>query len=232
MFKRHLNQDPAHLLPWYITQTLPNDEREAVETWLKTQPNATDQLAAVSALRSSISAQSKLAPSPLVRQQLLAQISVQQPGTQRLARYLARPAWLIGSAVAFVLLVVLWLVVQPGIALQWSVAGTGASAYRVYRAPVDSQEFNLLSEIPAQHDAQAYSFTDITSLPGQTYTYVIEAVTSTGQTTLSPLAVGHGLDVLPAQLALILTSLVAGTAAMVFVGQAARPTAHRRFLGV
>jgi hypothetical protein len=133
--------------------------------------------------------------------------------------------------VALVLLVALWAVVQPGIALQWSVAGTGASAYRVYRAPADTDEFSLLSEIPAQSNAQAYSFTDITSLPGQTYTYVVEAVAANGQTTLSPLAVGRGLDVLPAQLALILTSLLAGTVAMLFVGNSARPMTPRRLIG-
>ena len=227
MFKRHPHQDPSTLLPWYINQTLPTTEREAVEDWLKTEPQAAEHLATLDALRSSINAQPRVAPSPLVRQQLLAKINTRQQASRRVLR----PAWPIGMAVALVLLVALWVVVQPGIALQWSVAGTGASAYRVYRAPVDSQEFNLLSEIPAQSDAQAYSFTDITSLPGQTYTYVVEAVTATGQTTLSPLAVGRGLDVLPAQLALILTSLVAGAVAMLFVGNSARPTAHRRLLG-
>lgn len=227
MFKRRSHQDPSTLLPWYINQTLPDTEREAVEDWLKTEPHAADQLATLGALRSSINAQTKVAPSPLVRQQLLAKINTRQPASRRMLR----PVWPIGAAVALVLLVALWMVVQPGIALQWSVAGTGASAYRIYRAPVDSQDFDLLSEIPAQSDAQAYSFIDVTSLPGQTYTYVVEAVTTSGQRTLSPLAVGRGLDVLPAQLALILTSLVAGAVAMLLVGNSTRPTAHRRPLG-
>ncbi len=227
MFKRSANPDPSDLLPWYVNQTLSHVERDAVEDWLKTQPAATDRLTTVSELRSAINAQPRLAPSPAVRQQLLAQIKTRQPSP----KHLARPAWLVGSAVALVLLVALWLVVQPGIALQWSVTGTGVNTYRVYRAPADSEEFSLISEIPAQHNAEAYSFTDITSLPGQTYTYVIEAVTQTGQTTLSPLAIGHGLDVLPAQLALILTSLVAGVVAMLFVSNYT-PTERRRPIGV
>jgi len=227
MFKRHPKQNPATLLPWYVNQTLPETEREVVEEWLKIQPHAVEQLAVVNELRSGINAQPKLSPSPLVRQQLLAQINSQQ----RVPRRLARPAWLIGSVVSVILLLVLWVVVQPGIALEWSVAGTGASTYRVYRAPVDSEEFSLLSEIPAQRNAQAYSFTDITSLPGQTYTYVVEVIASNGQSTLSPLAVGRGLDVLPAQLALILTSLLAGVVAMLLVGSSPRSTAHGRPLG-
>jgi lipopolysaccharide/colanic/teichoic acid biosynthesis glycosyltransferase len=185
-------------------------------------------LAAVESLRSAISAQPAIAPSPAVRQQLLAQIKTRRPAP----RLFARPiAWLVGSAVALVLLVALWFVVQPGIALQWSVAGTGASTYRVYRAPVNGEEFNLISEVPARSDSQAYSFTDITSLPGQTYTYVIEAVTRDGQTTLSPFAVGRGLDVLPAQLALVLTSLVVGAAAMALVSNSSRPAINRRLMG-
>jgi hypothetical protein len=227
MFKHHSKPNPATLLPWYVNQTLPDTEREVVEEWLKTQPHAAEELAVVNELRSGVSAQPKLSPSPLVRQQLLAQINSRQPAPRRLAR----PAWLIGSVVSVILLLVLWVVVQPGIALEWSVAGTGANTYRVYRAPVDSEEFSLLGEIPAQRNAQAYSFTDITSLPGQTYTYVVEAITSNGQSTLSPLAVGRGLDVLPAQLALILTSLVAGVVAMLLVGSSPRSTVHGRPIG-
>jgi hypothetical protein len=228
MSKRQSNQDPSTLLPWYANHTLSAAERDAVETWLKTRPEAADSLAAVDDVRSAVSVQPKLAPSPMVRQRLLAQIKA-RPQT---SRRLARPAWLVGSAVALVLLVALWIVVQPGIALQWSVTGDGVSAYRVYRAPVDSGDFSLISEITVQSDAQAYSFTDITSLPGQTYTYVIQAITRTGQTSLSPLAVGRGLDVLPAQLALILTSLVTGAAAMLLVGNATRPPINRRPIGV
>lgn len=227
MFKRPSNSDPDSLLPWYVNHTLSAAERDAVETWLKTLPDAVERLNAIDDLRSTINAQPKISPSPRVRQQLLAQIRTRQ----RAPRLLARPTWLIGPVVAVLLLVALWMVVQPGIALHWSVAGTGASAYRVYRAPVDTEQFNLISEIPARNDAQAYSFTDVTSLPGQTYTYVIEAVTESGQTTRSPLAVGRGLDVLPAQLALILTSLVAGAAAILLVGNVSHPTSNRRPLG-
>lgn len=227
MNQRTSPQDPDTLLPWYANHTLSAIERAAVESWLKAQPAATAQLAAVDGLRSAISAQPGIAPSPAVRRQLLARLKIERRAPARLAR----SAWWLGSAVAVVLLVALWAVVQPGIALQWSVNGSGASAYRVYRAPVDSKEFSLLSEVPAQANAQAYTFTDVTSLPGQTYTYVIEAVTNNGQTALSPLAVGRGLEALPAQLALILTSIVAGATAMMLVGDATRPTINRRLIG-
>jgi hypothetical protein len=230
MSKCTLRQNPDTLLPWYANRTLSATERATVETWLKTRPAAMAQLAAVDSLRSAISAQPGIAPSPAVRRQLLARLKTGRRAPARLAR----SAWWLGSVVAVVLLVALWMVVQPGIALQWSVAGNGASAYRVYRAPAESEEFSLLSEVPAQVDTRAYTFTDVTSLPGQTYTYVVEMMTNNGQSLASQAVIGRGLDVLPAQLALVLTSLVAGATTMLLIGDANLPTtaiSRRRPIG-
>jgi hypothetical protein len=227
MSKHKLTQDPLDLLPWYANHTLSAAERETVETWLETKPAAASQLTAIENVRSVVNAQVRLSPSPAVRRQLLARLHTER----RTAVRLDRSAWSIGSLVALVLLVALWAVVQPGIALQWSVDGNGASAYRIFRAPAGSEDFSLLSEIPAQTNVQAYSFIDSTSLPGLTYTYVVEAVTQNGQTSLSPLAVGRGWDVLPAQLALILTSVVAGLMAMMLMTNSTRST-NRRLIGV
>jgi hypothetical protein len=218
MNKRTPPQDPDALLPWYANHTLSAAERATVETWLKTQPAATAQLTAVDGLRAAISAQPRIAPPPAVRRKLLARLKTERRAPVRLVR----STWWLGSAVAVVLLVALWAVVQPGIALQWSVMGSGASAYRVYRAPVDSAEFSLLSEVPVQADTRAYTFTDVTSLPGQTYTYVVEVVANNGQSLASQTVTGRGLEALPAQLALVLTSLAAGVAVMLLTGETNR----------
>ncbi len=227
MSKRKSTQNPLDLLPWYANHTLSAVEHETVEEWVETKPEVASQLAAIENVRLVVNAQPRLLPSPAVRRQLLARIHTER----RTAVRLDRSAWSIGLLVALVLLVALWAVVQPGIALQWSVDGNGASAYRIYRAPAGSKDFNLLGEIPAQTNAQAYSFIDSTSLPGLTYTYVVEAVTQNGQTSLSPLAVGRGWDVLPAQLALILTSILAGLMAMMLIANSTQTTS-RRLIGV
>ena len=117
-----------------------------IEAWLETHPESSPRLAAIESVRSVVSGQPRLSPPPAVRRQLLARLHTER----RTAVRPDRSAWLIGSAVALVLLVALWAVVQPGIALQWSVAGNGASAYRIYRAPANSEDFSLLSEIPAE----------------------------------------------------------------------------------
>jgi hypothetical protein len=227
MSKRAPLQDPETLLPWYVNCTLSDTERAIVETWLKTQPAAKAKLAAVNGLRSAISAQPDIVPAQAVRRQLSARLKTER----RAPAWLARSAWWLGPMVAVMLLVVLWAVAQPGIALQWSVAGNGASAYRVYRAPADSKEFSLLSEMPAQVDTRAYTFTDVTPLPGQTYTYIVEVITNNGRSLVSQPIIGRGLDALPAQLALILTSLAAGAAAMITAGNLTRSAFDRRLIG-
>jgi hypothetical protein len=226
MFKHRTTQDPFDLLPWYANHTLSATERETIESSLETNPATASQLAVIEDVRSAVNAQPQLSPSPTVRRQLLTRLNAERQAPVRLGR----SAWLVGSVVALVLLVALWMVVQPGIALRWSVNGGNVSAYRIYRAPVGTEEFRLLSEIHAQSDARSYSFIDITSLPGQTYTYIVEAVTQNGETSFSPLAVGRGWDVLPAQLALIMTSVVGGLATMMLMAHSTQ-VANRRLIG-
>ncbi len=228
MFKRSSKQNPLALLPWYANHTLSATERDVVNAWLKSHPEvAPSLLAEVENIREAVGSHPHLSPSPVVRRRLLARLR-----GERQPRQLARSAWLIGSVVALVLLVTLWIVVQPGIALQWSVEGGSANAYRIYRAPSGSQDFQLLSEVPARTNLQSYSFIDITSLPGQMYTYVVEAVTENGQTSRSPLAIGSGWDVVPAQLALIMTSVIAGLAAMWLTAHSTQTVSNRRLIGV
>ena len=119
MSKHRSTQDPLDLLPWYANHTLSATERETVEAWLEAHPEASPQLAAIESVRSAVIGQPRLSPSPAVRRQLLARLHTERHTAVRPDR----SAWLIGSAVALVLLVALWAVVQPGIALQWSVDG-------------------------------------------------------------------------------------------------------------
>ncbi len=197
------------LLPWYANQSLPLDEREAVEAWLRDHPQATE-LTAWQQIRSSVVAQRQAVPSPAVRRQLLATIAaLRQSRGARIRR-----AWLIGTALAALVLMGLWAIVQPGIAVEWSISGEGATTFRVYRAIDGNREFDLLNEVPARPDQRDYFLTDTSPLPGQTYTYLIEVVSPDGQSIVSRTVMGNGTDALPGQLIVLLTSLVAGYGAM------------------
>jgi len=142
-----------------------------------------------------------------------------------------RWAWAWGTAIAALVLMVLWLVVQPGIALQWSVDGGRASLFRIYHAVDGSRDFNLLNEVPARPNVRDYVFTDTSSLPGQHYTYLVEAVGASGRSILSQTVTGNGLDALPGQLLLLLVSLLAGYAVMFIAPVIFKPAGPGRPLG-
>jgi hypothetical protein len=136
------------------------------------------------------------------------------PVRQRTA-LLPRLAW--GTAVALAVLVVLWTLLQPGIQLQWAVDGGTPAAFRIYRAPAGSADFGLLGEVPAEPAVQAYSYVDARLWPAQTYMYRVEAVGAEGEAAASRAITADARTVLPAQLAILLTSLIVGCAAVVVV---------------
>jgi hypothetical protein len=123
------------------------------------------------------------------------------------------------GAFSLIALLLLWVVVQPGLALEWTVAGGQPEAFRVYRAPLDGGAPTLLREIPAQADAAAYRYVDYKALPGQAYRYQVEAVN--GHLVQSEWMVGRGWELLPYQLALLLVSLAAGYSLAAFIQIAA-----------
>jgi hypothetical protein len=200
--------DLNELLPWYANHTLAPDEQRAVEAWLQADPASARRLATWQQIQSAAVSQLQVAPSPAVRQKLMARIQARHQARQ------IRWAWVWGTAMAALVLMVLWLVVQPGIALQWSVDGGHASQFRIYRAVNGGRDFNLLNEVPAQPNIRDYTFTDTSSLPGQHYTYLVEAIGASGRSILSQTVTGDGLDALPSQLLLLLVSLLAGYAVM------------------
>jgi len=114
--------------------------------------------------------------------------------------------------VVVVVLIVLWSLFQPGIMLEWSVAGGPLTGFRVYRAPVGSADSGLLGEVPAEAAVQDYAYLDARLWPGQQYVYRVEAVGAEGQAAASQAIRVDGLAALPAQVAILLASVMAGCA--------------------
>lgn len=216
---------PAELLPWYLNQTLAPEEERLVEEWLQADPARAARLAALRQTRLAVTGQPKIQPAPAVRAQLLARVRADRPRRSIGARL----AWVWGTALAVMVLCVLWLVVRPGLNVEWSVQGQGASAFRVYRAPVGTGQFELIQEVIAQPGQTNYVVTDLAPMPGQVYTYLIEAVTPDGNPIISQSVIGNGLDVLPAQLALLVTSLIAGYSFILLVRLRPQATINRRW---
>jgi hypothetical protein len=199
MFKKRTSFTVSDVLPWYLNHSLPESERLAAEEQARQSPQ---QLAAWQAVRSAALSQPTRVPSATVRQRVLAQ-------TRAKAR---TPRWLpvvSGAVVAVLALLLLWNVVQPGIGLQWSVAGTVPTAFRVYRASAGSDHFEFVREVPAQAGIADYTYVDTALWPGQAYQYRVEAVNAE---TASATIAANGAEVLPTQLAIIFSSLLIGLA--------------------
>lgn len=210
---------PNQMLPWYVARSLSAEERRAVDGWLSEHAEAKTEVEVWQQVRSGLLSQPQAVPSLAVKRQIMVRLQADRLARARQVR-LAR---LVGVAIAFAVLLTLWSIVQPGIALEWSVSGNGAQAYRIYRAPTGTNQFELLRELPARQDSADYSFRDISSLPGQTYIYRVEVVAEYGEPIASQTVKGNGLDVLPSQLALIVTSLLAGYAVTYVLAQRSSP---------
>ena len=212
MFKKRTSHSVTDLLPWYLNHSLPADEQPPVEEQARRSPQT---LNAWQAVRSAALSQPARVPPPAARQRVLSQI--------RATGHL--PGWLpalSGVAFALVTLLLLWNIVQPGIGLQWSVNGAVPTAFRVYRAPAGSDRFEIVREVPAQSGILDYTYVDTALWPGQAYQYRVEAV---NVQTASATIAANGADVLPTQLAIVLSSLLIGLAGAYALRELALP--HR-----
>jgi hypothetical protein len=118
---------------------------------------------------------------------------------------------IIGSVLfAFLMFILLWILLKPGVMLQWETNGNEPASYRVYRSKVGSNEAIILTEIPAQTGVNRYTFTDPVFIPGRIYSYFVQGVGQAGQITHSPQVIGNTWEILPSQLALFITSLLSG----------------------
>jgi hypothetical protein len=202
MFKKHSSHTVTDLLPWYLNHSLPVAERPAVEEQARQQLQT---LNAWQAVRSAALSQPQRVPPTTVRQHVLAQARA----TARTGRALRWLPLLSGTLCGLLALLLLWNIVQPGIGLQWSVAGAVPAAFRVYRTPAGSDRFEIVREVPAQSGMMDYTFVDTALWPGQAYQYRVEAVNAE---TASATVAANGADVLPAQLAIVFSSLLIGAA--------------------
>lgn len=217
MAKTPSSHSSIDLVPWAVNHSLTEAEQHALEETVRQQPEHARELAAWQQVRMAALSQPQRAPAPIVRQRLLAQAHAQRAQM----RFKALPRWLpllSGVILTLLTLAVLWNVVQPGIGLQWSVNGSVPSAFRVYRAPLGSDRFEIVREVPARADTWDYSFVDTTLWPGQAYQYRIEAV---NHEAMSDTIAANGADVLPLQLAIVFSSLMMGLAAAYVLRQLA-----------
>jgi len=199
------------LLPAYLNGSLTGIERQAVLAWLDNDPDGQVELEKWKTVKKCVAEQPLVSPPPALEQRILTQART----TTQLPINLSNRRWLVatylsGLALTLGIFVLLWLVIRPGIVLAWTVHDGDLSTYRLYRAPLGTQEYELLAQVPARPSVQQYTYIDALLLPGQAYNYLVEGVGQTGQSATSEIVRGNGSDILPAQISLLLSSIIIG----------------------
>jgi hypothetical protein len=206
------------LLPWYVNGTLPTEERQLVEAALADDPILQTELAAWRRLRAHAAAQPRKQPPIEVQRRLLdnAHHWHESPAWLRWWQGFSS-SWSGVVAATLLVLLVLWVVVQPGVVLQWSVDNAEVSTFRVYRAPAGSTDFRLVKVVSARPGVEHYTYIDALLLPGQTCLYMVEGISAGGELARSQMIAGSGQQALPGQLALVLTSVILGCMLVIFL---------------
>ncbi len=210
--KRASATQPRQLLPWYINHTLNAAERQQVEHWLAEQPAAAQELQVWQQVRSAANSQPQVKPPSALRHQIMAEVKAIRRSSS-LPQWMP---WLSGLALTLLVLLALWNILQPGIDLQWSVSGKQPAGFLIYRAPLDSDQFEVVREVPVQPGHAHYTFIDMALSPGQAYQYRVETAT---REAVSATITVSSVEVLPLQILIILSSLASGLATIYVLRQ-------------
>jgi hypothetical protein len=191
------------LYPWYLNNTLDDNEKICVEKSLHNDVASVESMNDWRRIQNALHSRAMYTPEPILQQRILARIRSDSVSSV----FKAHPLALV---LAFVICVLLWTVVRPGIALQWNVENDSVQTFRVYRAVQGEADYQLLRELPASADLNKYAYVDMQMLPWQKYSYVVEGIREGGILALSQTVTGRAIDALPGQLALMSASLFVG----------------------
>lgn len=210
----NLNRVPGKWLINSEGHDLPFWKGWLVRVWLILRPKERQAANELARLRYVLRQQPQLRPSPAALARIQARVRNQD---QPLPATGGWPlAWLAAALVTFFGLLLLWQVVPPGVILEWKVESGAPQTFRVYRASASSDEqpdyYSLVGQVTASEGIEAYRYTDMMLLPGQSYVYRVEAIDALGQTAASRSVVGQGIDALPGQILVLALASVAAYA--------------------
>ena len=141
-------------------------------------------------------------PSSRVEIRLFNQISTPKRQSVKLLRW----AWSIPLAI--LLFAILWMVSQPGAQLAWTATDSELTEFRIYRSAIGRNGYELVEEMPANDNQGHYQFSDHRLIPGLTYTYIIEGITTNGNSVRTSALTIRTISTLASQFAILLTSFI------------------------
>jgi hypothetical protein len=191
------------LLPWYLNGTLSEAERLAVEEYIHNDPDGQLALEEWSQVRNFVQDQVIDNPPENLDEIIISRISKQSDEQLKLLHPYA-------IGLAFVILILLWMILRPGVVLRWSITGENVSSFRVFRSELGSGHYQLLDEVPALPSNSKYAYVDIFILPFKDYQYYVEGVNQNESLGISQAVTGYAKAALPGQIALVCASFIIG----------------------
>jgi hypothetical protein len=198
------------LLPWYLNDTLTGEEKKAVDILLRQEPNSQRELEAWRNIQKVLSNQPQQTPSPYLWNEIIHRLSEKREPRHAFGHLRSLGGFIAGLAITLAVLILLWLIIRPGIVLNWSISDDGMQSYRIFRAPQGTTDYKLLSQVRAKPGKIEYTYIDSLLLPWQNYSYIVEGVSQEGQDILSQTISTSARQALPGQLSLLITSLIVG----------------------
>lgn len=191
------------LLPWYINNTLSDNEELFVNRWIQEDPEAECLYQNVQLISQTILEQENQTPSLLVKNRVrtISQNQHHQPIT-------TPNLWTLASLLMLFIFMFMWLVIQPGTQLEWSINGDAPAEFRILRAPAGSSNYEIIHEFATESSRQIYHFADFLVIPGRSYQYRIEVRDQNGNTDQSQVIIGNPQMILASQLSILLTSII------------------------
>jgi hypothetical protein len=200
MIDRNKLQD---LIPWYLNGTLTGAELQQVEDYCTNDPEGRIALEKWMQVKNFIQRRDEKLPSARIEVQLFDRIR-----TKSLEQIAIFHPYALGLSI--VILVLLWVIIRPGVVLQWRGDVIEATTFRVYRSEVGSDKYHLLDELPVNTTQSSYTYIDLFIWPFKNYIYYVEGINQAGSMGTSQVVASHTIQALPGQISLISASFLMG----------------------
>ena len=191
------------LIPWYLNGTLTGAELEDVEDYVLHDPQGKAALADWQRVRLLIKPEDFKLPPDGVQTRLFDRIRAQS--SEQLG--ILHPYAL---GLSLVILVLLWVIIRPGVILNWRVAGNEVTSFKIYRSEAEGNKLQMLDEVPAEEAMTQYSYVDLFAWPFKEYVYSVEGMNQSTSLGTSVVTTSPAMIALPGQVALICASFISG----------------------
>jgi hypothetical protein len=191
------------LIPWYLNGTLTGTELDEVTDFCTNDPDGRAALVEWKKLHLLIHISEAKQPSVEIETRLFDRIR-----SRTSEQFGIFHPYALG--LSLVILALLWMIIRPGVTLNWRITSTQATTFRIYRSEVDGTNYRLLDEIPVDASEVDYEYIDLFFWPLKDYIYYVEGMNQTISMGFSQIVASPALIALPGQIAMICASFIIG----------------------